>query len=165
MADPFLGEIRLLSFAFAPRGWALCNGQLLPINQNQALYSLMGTRYGGDGRLTFGLPDLRGRVPVHRGTYALGARVGADTVTLSTTQVPEHAHPPLSTTAAAGSTLAAGALPATAAKDVYLPALELAGVTMASTSATGGSQPHENRMPSLVLNFCVALQGIFPTQN
>jgi microcystin-dependent protein len=165
MATPFLGEIRLLSFNFAPRGWALCNGQLLPINQNQALFSLMSTTYGGDGRVTFGLPDLRGRVPVHRGTYPQGARFGVETVTLNTTQVPLHAHQPLSTTAGAGATLAAGALPATAVKDVYLPALELAGVNMASTTSAGGSQAHDNRMPSLVLSFCVALQGIFPSQN
>jgi microcystin-dependent protein len=168
MADPFLGEIRSFSFSFAPRGWALCNGQLLPINQNMALFSLLGTTYGGDGRVNFALPDLRNRVPMHVGPAAnQGARLGAETHTVTNAELPTHTHQPLTTTTSAqqgGSTLA-GLAPAVSPKEVYAPQLQGGGAAMAVLTNVGGSQAHENRMPTLVITFCIALQGIYPSQN
>lgn len=165
MSDPFLGEIKPVAFNFAPRGWALCNGQLLPINQNMALFALLGTTYGGNGQTNFALPDLRARVPLHfSSSYSQGSAVGQNAVTLNTSQLPAHEHTAQATTSAAATSLPAGAAPAVSAKDVYVPSLQAAAVAMAPTGAVGGSQPHPNQMPSCVLNFCIALQGIFPSQ-
>jgi len=166
MAEPFLSEIRVFSFSFAPKGWALCNGQLLPINQNQALFSLLGTTYGGDGRLTFALPDLQGRAPIHMGNgHTLGERGGEQAHTLSVSELPTHAHtlqaaPPGATPAAspAGNRLGEGR------SALYKPPQQLAAMSPAAVANVGGSQAHLNMQPFLTLNVCIALQGIFPSQ-
>ncbi len=165
MAEPFLAEIRLMSFAFPPRGWALCNGQLLPINQNQALFSLLGTTFGGDGRVNFALPDLRGRAPIHDGSgHTLGERGGEQAHTLNIAELPAHAH------TAQGSTNVGDAVNPTnavlaAASNVYRTADNLTALNAASVTNVGGSQAHLNMQPFLTLSFCIALQGIFPSQN
>lgn len=163
MAEPFLSEIRVFSFVFPPKGWALCSGQLLPINQNQALFALLGTTYGGDGQVNFALPDLRARVPVHRGAMALGQRGGEAAHTLSQAELPQHVHalPAVAAQPWVGAP-GAGAAAALSAKDVYVSAPQVLQAGSA-TANTGGSQAHENHMPSLTLNFCIALQGIFPS--
>ncbi len=166
MAEPFLSEIRMMSFGFPPKGWALCDGQLLPINQNQGLFSLLGTTYGGDGRVNFGLPDLRGRVPIHVGTgYSLGQRAGEQSHTLTLSEVPTHTHvangasnPATSNTPSASTVLGAVA-------NTYGPSGNLATMAASEITATGGSQAHLNMQPFLVISFCIALQGIFPSQN
>lgn len=168
MANPFIGEIRMVGFNFPPQGWAFCDGQLLGIAQNTALFSLLGTTYGGDGRTTFGLPDLRGRVPLHHGggsgpglsPYSLGQNGGFETVTLTAAQMPSHSHsqPCSSDDPNAGSPV--NNVPAAVANPVYA---NTANSAMAVTGAVGGSQPHENRQPYLAINFCIALQGIFPS--
>jgi len=167
MSEPFLSEIRLMSFGFPPKGWALCDGQLLPINQNQALFSLLGTTYGGDGRVNFALPNLQGRVPLHMGNgYTLGELTGEEDHTLNITEIPVHTHPANCTNA--GGTLYSpkGAIWA-ADPNGNIPYSAGDGSSMSSRAIapTGGSQPHENRSPFLVLSFCIALQGIFPSQN
>lgn len=166
MAEPFLSEIRIMSFNFAPRGWAHCNGQLLPINQNQALFSLLGTTYGGDGRVNFALPDLRGRVPVHVGEgHTLGERGGEAAHTLIVAEMPAHTHT-LSATSASGDTvLPSGNLLADSPSQLYGPATTPTTLHALSMTTAGGSQPHENMQPSLTLGFCIALQGIFPSPN
>lgn len=165
MAEPFLGEIRLMSFVFAPKGWALCNGQLLPINQNQGLFSLLGTTFGGDGEITFALPDLRSRVPVHvGGGRSLGQKFGVDAHALTAAELPAHTHAVSATTAAATTNVpSATVVPAkSVGSDVYGPATD--PLVMDSRSVSGAlAQPHENRQPFLVLSFCIALQGIFPS--
>lgn len=167
MAEPFLSEIRLFSFIFAPRGWALCNGQLLPINQNQALFALLGTTYGGNGQVNFALPDLRGRVPIHvGGSYTLGQRGGAQTHTLSIAELPTHAHVAMANTGNAATTDPTGgffAVPSSALGSVYGPASNLAAMNPSMIGNTGGSQAHLNMQPFLTLSFCIALQGIFPS--
>lgn len=164
MAEPFLGEIRMMSFAFAPGGWAHCNGQQLPVNQNQALFSLLGTRFGGNGTTTFGLPDMRGRVPLHFGDAApVGTAGGSETVTLSVAQLPEHSHVVQATTAAAAAPVPNGALLATG-PELYSGGsgtVQLAGDML---GMTGGGQAHQNMQPYLTINFCIALQGIFPSR-
>jgi microcystin-dependent protein len=165
MAEPFLSEIRIMSFVFPPKGWALCDGQLLPINQNQALFSLLGTTFGGDGRVNFGLPDLRGRAPIHVGSgHTLGERGGEQAHTLSIAEVPTHTHV-LNGTSTAGNALVPGGnllakvnLPAYHAVDANLTAM-----AAASVANVGGSQAHLNMQPFLTLSFCIALQGIFPS--
>ena len=163
MAEPFLSEIRLMSFVFAPKGWALCNGQLLPINQNQALFSLLGTTFGGDGRVNFALPDLRGRSPIHVGSgHTLGERGGEQAHTLSIAELPTHTHvamasPTNGNVPAAGANVLAGAL------NSYRPADNLVALNASSVTNTGGSQAHLNMQPYLVLTFSIALQGIFPS--
>ncbi len=166
MAEPFISEIRLFSFNFAPRGWALCNGQLLPINQNQALFSLLGTTFGGDGRVNFALPDLRGRVPIHTGIgHTLGERAGAQVHTLSMAEMPAHTH-----TAQASATVGTQNVPANnmvlsqRAAEIYRAPSSLAPMVAGTLTSVGGSQTHLNMQPYLALNFCIALQGIFPSQ-
>jgi microcystin-dependent protein len=167
MAEPFLSEIRIMSFGFPPRGWASCNGQLLPINQNQALFSLLGTTYGGDGRVNFSLPNNQGRTPIHVGQgHTLGERGGEQAHTLNVSEMPVHTHP----LAASGNTAAldtpeANAVMAAAGLDLYREPTSLLAMEPMSVSNVGGSQAHFNMQPFLTLNFCIALQGIFPSQN
>lgn len=165
MSEPFLGEIKIISWNFPPKGWAFCNGTLLPINQNQALFSILGTTYGGDGQVTFGLPNLQGRTPVHVGNgIVLGEIGGEPTHTLNISEVPAHTHVPAASSNASNAASPAGNYWGNAGLASYA---TTAGSAMASAaiSATGGSQPHENMPPYLVLNFIIALQGIFPSQN
>lgn len=166
MAEPFLSEIRIMSFNFAPKGWAQCNGQLLPINQNQALFSLLGTTYGGDGRTNFALPDLRARVPIHEGSgHTLGERAGSSSVTLTLSQLPQHIHTLAASTQNANQAGgAAGNSWCQSAQNPYETTLDNA-MAAGMLSNTGGSQAHENTQPYLTLNFCIALIGIFPSQN
>jgi microcystin-dependent protein len=164
MAEPFLSEIRLLSFGFPPKGWALCNGQLLPINQNQALFSLLGTTFGGDGRVNFALPDLRGRVPMHAGSgHILGERAGEESHTLTQQEYPAHNHfvNVVNSNANAGPAGHAFA----AANALYQAAPENTQLAPTTISSVGGSQPHANQAPFLTLSFAIALQGIYPSQN
>jgi microcystin-dependent protein len=164
MAEPFLSEIRIMSFVFAPKGWALCNGQLLPINQNQALFSLLGTTFGGDGRVNFALPDLRGRTPIHVGSgHTLGERGGEQAHTLSIAELPEHVHV-LNATNNAGAQQPLNNVLATTGANTYGPASSLVAMAAAVTNV-GGSQAHLNMQPFLTLSFCIALQGIFPSPN
>ena len=166
MAEPFLSEIRIMSFVFAPKGWALCNGQLLPINQNQALFSLLGTTFGGDGRVNFALPDLRGRAPIHVGSgHTLGEQGGEQAHTLSIAELPTHTHVAnaISTTrrqpSLSGSNVLAGG-----SANLYNPARRAWPHCMPATvTNVGGSQAHLNMQPFLTLSFCIALQGIFPS--
>ncbi|HEX9943916.1 MAG TPA: tail fiber protein [Thermoanaerobaculia bacterium] len=165
MAEPFLSEVRIMSFVFAPKGWALCNGQLLPINQNQALFSLLGTTFGGDGRVNFALPDLRGRTPIHVGSgHTLGERGGEQAHTLSIAELPTHTHVLNGTSNPGNALIPGGNLLA----KVNLPAYHSPDnlVAMApSVTNVGGSQAHLNMQPFLTLSFCIALQGIFPSPN
>jgi len=165
MAEPFLSEIRIMSFAFAPKGWALCNGQLLPINQNQALFSLLGTTFGGDGRVNFALPDMRARVPIHEGSgHTLGERGGEQAHTLSVAEVPTHAHIVQASSAVGDAVNPTGAVLASAS-NVFRVADNLTALNPTSVTQAGGSQAHLNMQPFLTLSFCIALQGIFPSQN
>ena len=166
MAEPFLSEIRIFSFSFAPKGWAQCNGQLLPINQNQALFSLLGTTFGGDGRVNFGLPDLRGRTPLHVGSaFTLGARGGEQAHTLSISELPTHTHVLNAAQGIADSPDPANTrLLARSRPDLYGDADNLVAMGAATLANVGGSQAHLNMQPFLVLNFCIALQApIFPS--
>jgi microcystin-dependent protein len=169
MAEPFLSETRIMSFNFAPKGWAMCNGQLLPINQNQALFSLLGTTFGGDGRVNFALPDLRGRTPIHVGSgHTLGERAGEQAHTLSIQELPQHTHVLKSTTQSVTTNIpsALNALGTTAPNQAYSNSNNnLVALNPASITNVGGSQPHLNMQPFLTLTFCIALQGIFPSQN
>jgi len=168
MAEPFLSEIRIFSFNFAPKGWALCNGQLLPINQNQPLFALLGTTYGGDGRVTFALPNLQSKTPIHvGGGFTLGETGGEQAHTLSISELPTHVHGLNGTTAAASQIIPGAALlGATAATDpIYGNPSSLVSMDPSSIASVGGSQAHLNMQPFLVLNFSIALQGIFPSQN
>ena len=164
MAEPFLAEIRLFSFNFAPKGWIQCNGQLLPINENQALFSLLGTTYGGDGRTTFGLPNLQGRIPIHMGSgHVLGEIAGEQSHTLLASEVPLHTHIWSSTSTAANSPDPTNNL--LGGVQAYNSSSSgLVAMSSGQLSTFGGSQPHENRQPFLTLNFCIAAQGIFPSQ-
>jgi microcystin-dependent protein len=164
MSEPFLGEIKIISWNFPPKGWTFCNGQLLPINQNQALFSILGTTYGGDGRVTFALPNLQGRSPLHVGDgIALGELGGETAHTLNISELPAHNHVPVGSSAPPALPSASG--------NLWSPSPGLYNSTgnnsmnPACIQPTGGNQPHENMSPYLVLNFIIALQGIFPSQN
>ena len=166
MAEPFLSEIRLMSFPFAPKGWAMCNGQLLPINQNQALFALLGTTYGGNGQTTFGLPDLRGRVPIHVGMgFPLGNAGGEQAHTLSVAELPVHTHVLQATSNAGTSVMPTGNLLAKSNLPTYTGPTNLHTMAAESVPTVGGGQAHLNMQPFLTLNFCIALQGIFPSPN
>jgi microcystin-dependent protein len=166
MAEPFLSEIRIMSFNFAPKGWAQCNGQLLPINQNQALFSLLGTTYGGDGRVTFGLPDLRGRTPIHVGSgHTLGERGGEQNHTLTLAEIPTHAHTvQVSTLDTGGNDNPSNRFLGSAAFMFHTPQNQTP-MNPGTISNAGGSQAHLNMQPFLTLLFAIALQGIFPSPN
>lgn len=167
MAEPFLSEIRIMSFGFAPKGWALCNGQLLPISQNQALFALLGTTFGGDGRVNFALPDMRGRTPIHVGSpHSLGSRGGEENHTLSVAELPTHTHVLNGTSTDANQPIPTGnLLGRQAPANPYIGATQLAPMASGSVSTVGGSQPHANMQPFLTLSLCIALQGIFPSPN
>ena len=168
MAEPFLSEIRIMSFVFAPKGWALCNGQLLPINQNQALFSLLGTTFGGDGRVNFALPDLRGRVPIHVGSgHTLGERGGEQAHTLSIAEMPTHTHLVNGSSTRPATTPVRQRQSARRHEQLHVCTADEPGRAgdPASVTNVGGSQAHLNMQPFLTLNFCIALQGIFPSPN
>ena len=165
MSEPFLAEVRMVGFNFAPRGWAFCDGQILPINQNQSLYSLLGTTYGGDGRTSFALPDLRGRTPIHVGNgHTLGQKGGEQTHTLSAAEMPQHTHSlqvsvsPANTSTASGNILAQSG-------QVYHEATDLVAMRAGTVANVGGSQAHDNMQPYLAVNFAIAMQGLFPSRN
>jgi microcystin-dependent protein len=170
MADPFVAEIRIFPFNFAPKGWAFCNGQLLPISQNTALFALLSTTYGGDGKSTFALPNLEGRVPLQAGQgpglseYDLGESTGSETVTLLTSEIPAHSH-----AAGASPDFADSRTPTVLARPtspIYTsPAAQLTPIAPQGVTPSGGDQPHNNLMPFLVFNYCIALQGIFPPRS
>ncbi|MEO7261877.1 MAG: tail fiber protein [Jatrophihabitantaceae bacterium] len=169
MSDPYIGEIKLISFTYPPRGWAFCNGQLLPINQNQALFSILGTMYGGNGQTNFALPNLQGRVPIHQGvnqgSYNVGQTAGELAHTLTINEIPSHVHPAVAQSTASNPGVSpAGAIWATAPQAAFAPAPNTQ-MNPSAVSTNGGSQPHENMPPYLVLNFAIALVGIFPSRN
>jgi microcystin-dependent protein len=164
MAEPFLSEVRIMSFVFAPKGWALCNGQLMPINQNQALFSLLGTTFGGDGRVNFALPDLRGRTPIHVGSgHTLGERGGEAAHTLSIAELPQHTHVLSGSSADGDNALPVGNLLAKSPQQIYGAPTSLVALNPGTVPSVGGSQAHLNMQPFLTLSFCIALQGIFPS--
>lgn len=168
MAEPFLSEIRIMSFNYAPTGWAMCNGQFMPINQNQALFSLLGTTYGGNGQTTFALPDLRGRVPIHMGGgHTLGERAGEQAHTLSISELPTHVHVESAATATATTNTPTNALMLgqSTAAPLYGAPSNLVAFRADALQNVGGSQAHLNMQPFLTLTFCIALVGIFPSQN
>lgn len=166
MSTPFLAEIRIMAFNFPPKGWAQCNGQLLPIMQNQALFSLLGTTYGGNGQTNFALPELRGRVPVYQGNgITLGQRGGEEAHTVLLSELPAHNHAITATTAASNNASPVGHLWAQPQSAIYAAPGTPIAMNTTLVSNVGGSQPHTNMMPYLVLNFCIALQGIFPSRN
>ena len=169
MSTPYLAEIRLTSFAFAPKGWALCNGQLLPINQNQALFAILGTTYGGDGRTNFALPNLQGRAPMHAsGTHPLGEAGGEEAHTLTAGEMPAHGHALRASGKVAASSSPNGGVLAAVPRGgtpAYTAPASMVPLNPAAIGANGGGQPHENRPPFLTVHFIIALQGIFPSRN
>ena len=170
MADPFVAEIRIFPFSFAPKGWAFCDGQLLPISQNTALFSLLGTTYGGDGKSTFALPNLQGRSPMHPGSgiglspHQLGDGGGRETVALSESEIPAHSHAMMAQSGAASSRVPAGKLLAHPARGMTYasPSANLVALANDALAPAGGQAPHNNMMPYLTLYFCIALQGVYP---
>lgn len=174
MSDPYIGEIRMFAGNYAPQGWALCDGTLMSISQNDALFALIGTTYGGDGQNTFALPDMRGRLPLHQGTgpgltaRVMGQAFGSEEVTLLQTQMPSHSHPVMASAADATASIPTNAMPAGQPGDtLYLSNPTAAAASMSSRmlQATGGSLPHDNTMPFLCVSFIISLFGIFPQQN
>jgi microcystin-dependent protein len=166
VGQPFLGEVKLISWNFAPKNWAFCNGQLLPINQNQALFSLLQTFYGGDGRTTFALPDLRGRTAIHQGSgFTIGQKGGEEFHTLIQNEMPLHVHPMSGISQDGTVQIPTGAFLGAAGAQPYHGATNLVAMDPAAISSVGSSQPHENRQPLLVINFIICLAGIFPSQN
>ena len=167
MSEPFIAEIRIMSFNFPPRGWALCNGQLLQISQNQALFALLGTTYGGNGQTTFALPNLQGRTPVHPGGFiSLGQQAGEENHTLLGTEMPAHNHTAFGANVAGDGPAPTGGLLAAEPSQLYaLPIANLVALAPGTIGQTGNSQPHNNMMPYLTLNFCIALVGIFPSRS
>jgi len=169
MSEPFVGEIKMFAGNFAPAGWALCNGQLLAISEYDTLFNLIGTTYGGDGQQDFALPDLQGRVPIHMGqgpsqTYQIGEKGGAEQVTLTTNQIPNHSHVPLASSAAGTSDSPAGAVWAASSAKQFVVASPNATMAPADSGPAGGSQPHDNMLPYQTINFIISLFGIFPSQ-
>jgi microcystin-dependent protein len=167
MSEPFLSEIKIMSFGFPPKGWAMCNGQLLPINQNQGLFSLLGTTYGGDGRVNFGLPDLQGRTPMHMGNgHTLGERGGEQAHTLSISEIPTHTHTAWAANVPATSNAPSNArmISQSTQASMYAAAANFGSMAPQALATVGGSQAHVNMQPFLTLTFCIALQGIFPSQ-
>lgn len=173
MSEPFVGEIRMFAGNFAPRGWAFCDGQLLAVSQNDALFSLLGTIYGGDGRTTFGLPDLRGRIPIHAGSgpglspRRLGAKLGTEKETLTVNQLPSHTHPLSASNDVANQTTAGGdrVTGQTGTFDLYQSSNAVAPMNAAAIGSVGGSQAHTNLMPYLCVHFIIALVGIYPSRH
>jgi len=167
MSEPFLAEIRLMSFNFAPKGWAMCNGQFLPINQNQALFALLGTTFGGNGQTTFALPDFRNKVPIHVGSgFTLGQAGGEQAHTLTQAEMPQHLHQVMASTLDASADTPANTLVlAKAGLDVYHAPTNLVAMEPGIVGNVGGSQAHLNMQPFLTITFCIALQGIFPSPN
>ena len=173
MGTPYVGEIRMFGGNFAPSGWAFCDGRLLAISENDTLFNLIGTTYGGDGESTFALPDLRGRVPVHQGqgpgiaqSYQLGERAGAETVTLTTSQLPAHSHPFVASTGGGGSNTPQNNVAATpAVTKLYRLTSPSDALAANLVQQVGGSQPHENRMPYISITYIISLFGIFPSQS
>jgi len=169
MSEPFIGEIRPFGFNFVPRNWALCDGSLQSIAQNSALFAILGTTYGGDGQNTFGLPDLRGRMPVHMGpTIQQGQPGGLESVTLTSGQLPPHSHGVMASADLAGATTPAGNVPGAKPRggvNAYAAATNLTPLAAGGVSTAGSSQAHNNMQPSLVLNFCIALYGVFPSRS
>jgi microcystin-dependent protein len=170
MSEPFLAEVRIVGFNFAPRGWAFCDGQILPINQNQSLYSLLGTTYGGDGRTTFALPDLRGRTPIHVGAsdgthHRLGQKSGEETHTLSVNEMPQHRHVAQASSTVGNTPVPASNVLADSPLQLYANPGNLVSLAPGTVTNVGGSQAHDNMQPYLALNFCIALQGLFPSRN
>lgn len=165
MGTPYLAELKIIAFNFAPQGWAMCNGQLLPINQNQALFSLLGTTYGGNGQVTFALPDLRGRTPIHVGQgHILGEKAGQEFHTVTQSELPQHLHFFQVSQANADTPIPAGNTFGSS-NNAYAAATNLVAINPATVTSVGGSQPHENRQPYLGLFIIIALQGIFPSRN
>jgi microcystin-dependent protein len=165
VAEPFLSEIRIMSFNFAPKGWAMCNGQLMPINQNQALFSLLGTTFGGDGRVNFALPNQTGRTPIHVGSgHTLGERGGEQAHTLSVAETPQHQHQAQAATVNSDVAVPTANNLAQAA-NLYSPPTNLVSLSPTTIPSVGGGQAHLNMQPFLTLTFCIALQGIFPSPN
>ncbi len=172
MSEPFLAEIRIMGFNFAPRGWAQCDGQILPINQNQALYSLIGTTYGGDGRTSFALPDLRGRVPIHPdGTHPEGQSQGTETESLTAAEIPAHTHGlDVATSDTANQQIGQDnilATPVSSVGTIYSTTSDNPDTSLRAEaiSSTGNGQAHDNMAPFQALNYCIAIQGLFPSRN
>lgn len=166
MSQPYVGEIRMFAGNFAPVGWAFCNGALLPISENETLFNLIGTTYGGDGQNTFALPDLRSRVPIHVGPgFALGQAAGAESVTLTVSQIPAHSHLPVGNSATGDQTSPAGSTWANSTSNLFLPPPPGIAMDSGAIGSTGGSQPHDNMIPFLVINFIISLFGVFPSQS
>jgi microcystin-dependent protein len=164
MSEPFLSEIRIMSFSYAPRNWALCNGQVLPINQNQALFSLLGTTYGGDGQVNFRLPNLQGRTPIHVGNgHTLGEQGGEQAHTLLLQEMPTHTHVANASSVAGTSILPTGNLLARSVSQLYITPGNFVSMSAPTVASTGGTQAHLNMQPFLTLSFCIALVGFFPS--